>query len=199
MKSQTLTAARVLSLFLLVSAIGASAQRHAPTLFNGLINDYSPSTVKGGPWEMHGRWSMDLHPESDSADFSASMTMSDYVVTNGVVDPTQAGQNGHTHHIKLTHATVTWDMEGCPTFSPAAKTGFQIKGTVTLLTGNGSNAPFETDPPSSTLQICITGGEEIPFSTVDSNVTLVFGGPATSHFGTQAIHGVVSSQKRAER
>ncbi len=33
--------------------------------FSGLFNDYSPlsTTVKGGPWEMHGQWSMDLHPE----------------------------------------------------------------------------------------------------------------------------------------
>ena len=65
-----------------------------------------------------------------------------------------------------------------------------MNGTVSLMTGNGSNAPFETTPPSSTLQVCVTGGTEIAYS----NVTLVFGGPPTtavSHFGTQAIHGVV--------
>ena len=27
-------------------------------------------TVKGSPWEMHGQWSMDLHPEWGTADFS---------------------------------------------------------------------------------------------------------------------------------
>ena len=52
-------------------------------------------------------------------------------------------------------------------------------------------APFETNPPSSTLQVCVTGGLDVPFSVTNSNITLVFAGPATSHFGTQAIHGVV--------
>jgi hypothetical protein len=42
------------------------------------------------------------------------------------------------------------------------------------------------------LQVCITGGDEIPGSVTNSNITMVFVGPATSHFGTQAIHGVVS-------
>jgi hypothetical protein len=82
-------------------------------------------------------------------------------------------------------------MDGCPTFSPVTLQGFQINGTVSLLTGNGSNAPFETDPPSSTLQVCVTGGDEVPYSVHYSNITLVFGGPATTHFGPQAIHGAV--------
>jgi hypothetical protein len=74
---------------------------------------------------------------------------------------------------------------------PATVMGFQLNGTVSLLTGNGSIAPFETNPPSSTLQVCVTGGSEIPYSVPNSNITLVFGGPATTHFGPQAIHGVV--------
>jgi hypothetical protein len=32
---------------------------------------------------------------------------------------------------------------------------------------------------------------DIPFSVTNSNITLAFAGPATSHFGPQAIHGVV--------
>jgi hypothetical protein len=172
----------------LISAAAVLSQDFSPMYFSGLINDYSPSTVKGGPWEMHGAWSLRLHERSDTADFSAALTMSDYVTTAGV---TQAGQNAHTHHIKLTNATVIWNMKGCPTFSPATQTGFQVYGTVSLLTGNGSNAPFETDPPSSTLQVCITGADPGPYSVSNSNVTLVFGGPATTHFGPQAIHGVV--------
>jgi hypothetical protein len=144
---------------------------------------------------MHGAWSMDLHPGPGTADFTAVMTMSDFGTTGGMIDPTQPGANGHTHHIRLTNASVTNDMTGCPAFSPAAKTGFQMKGTVTLLTGNGSIAPFETDPPSSTLQVCITGGADVPYSVTNANLTLVFGGPATTHFGTQAIHGVVRSTR----
>ena len=103
-----------------------------------------------------------------------------------VVDPTQPLQN-------LPYAPPhPVDQYGCSTYQPPATlTGFQINGTVSLLTGNGRIAPFETDPPSSTLQVCVTGGEDIRYSLPDSNITLVFGGPATTHFGPQAIRGVV--------
>jgi hypothetical protein len=69
--------------------------------------------------------------------------------------------------------------------------GFQFSNTVSLLTGNGNNAPFETTPPSSTLQVCVTGGDDVKYSLPNANITLVFGGPATTHFGMQALHGVV--------
>ncbi|MGA2728972.1 MAG: hypothetical protein ABSE96_14275 [Terracidiphilus sp.] len=193
MKSKILASAvYVSSLLLLFSGMSVLAQNGKPVHFTGLINDYSPATVKGGPWEMHGQWRMDLHSEwrgevTTIADFSADMTMSGYGTTAGVADATKGGLNAHTHHIKLTNQTVTWNMDGCPVVSPATTAGFQINGTVSLVTGNGSNAPFETTPPSSTLQVCVTGGDEVSYS----NVSLVFGAPATSHFGSQAIHGVV--------
>jgi hypothetical protein len=195
MKGKTLNSAiRMLSLLLLVSATCALAQERTPVHFSGLINDYSPlsASVKGSPWEMHGQWSMDLNPQWGIADFSADMTMSGYGKTMaGAVDPTQPLVNPHTHHIRLTNVRITWDMTGCPTYMPpATTTGFQLNGTVSLLTGNGSIAPFETDPPSSTLQVCVTGGNEGTYSIQNSNITLVFGGPATTHFGPQAIHGV---------
>jgi hypothetical protein len=197
MKIKTLTsAAGVLSLLLLHSGICASGQERRTVHLSGLINDYSPlsTSVKGSPWEMHGQWSMDVHPEWGTADFSADMTMSGYGKTpQGDVDPTQPLQNPHTHHIRLTNARITWDMVGCPAYlPPATKMGFQLNHIVSLLTGNGSIAPFETTPPSSTLQVCVTGGVEGRYSVVNSNITLVFGGPATTHFGLQAIHGVVS-------
>lgn len=179
------------SVLTLLAASAGLAQQPGHEYLKGLINDYSPSTVKGGPWEMHGQWSMDLQRWWGIADFSADMTMSDYGTTAGVADATKGGQSPHTHHIKLTNATVIWNMDGCPAVSPATKQGFQINGTVSLMTGNGSIAPFETDPPSTTLQVCVTGGDEVPYSVPYSNVTLVFGGPAVTHFGPQAIHGVV--------
>lgn len=202
MKNKTLASAvRVLSLGLLVSGACALAQDHRPwhsVQFVGLINDYSPSTVKGGPWEMHGQWTMDIYQDGRSesglaADFSADMTMSGYGITNGLPDATKGGQGSHTHHIKLTNQTVTTNMDGCPAFSPATLTGFQINGTVSLITGNGTKAPFENPdgPPTSTLQVCITGGDPVQYSVTNSNISLVFGGPATTHFGSQAIHGVV--------
>jgi hypothetical protein len=197
MKSKNLASVRVLSLLLSLSGTCASAQDRRPVHYSGLINDYSPlnSNVKGSPWEMHGQWSMDLHPNWGTADFSADMTMSGFGRTPApanAVDATQPLVNPHTHHIRLTNVRITWDMTGCPTYlTPVPTTGFQLNGTVSLLTGNGSIAPFETDPPSSTLQVCVTGGNEVRYSIPNSNITLVFGGPATIHFGPQAIHGVV--------
>lgn len=182
----------ITSAVLLLAGASAFAQGPLAVHFSGVLNDYSPSTVKGGPWEMHGTWSLDLRGDSGTADFSAAMTMSGYgKTTAGAPDPTQGGEGAHTHNIKLTNVIVTWNMNGCPTFSPATLQGFQINGTVSLITGNGSNAPFETTPPSSTLQVCVTGGDLVPYSVPYSNMTMVFGPPATTHFGTQAIHGVV--------
>src|SRR5271155_4541786 len=110
MQSKTLSsAARVLSLLLLVAGTCALAQNRQPVHFSGLINDYSPlsTSVKGSPWEMHGQWSMDLHPESGNADFAADMTMSGYGRTMaGAVDPTQPLVNPHTHHIRLTNVRI---------------------------------------------------------------------------------------------
>jgi hypothetical protein len=196
MRSKILTSAvRALFLVLLLSAAHVFAQDRRPVHFSGLINDYSPlsATVKGSPWEMHGQWSMDVYPERGRADFSADMTMSGYGKTaDGAVDPTQPLLNPHTHHILLKNAKISWDMTGCPAYTPPTTVmGFQLKDTVKLLTGNGSIAPFETNPPSSTLQVCVTGGDDIRYSVTNSNITLVFDGPAVMHFGGQAIHGVV--------
>ena len=196
MKSKALiSAVGLLTMFSLVSNAGALAQGRRTVHLSGLINDYSPlsPTVKGSPWEMHGQWSLDIHPERGTADFSADMTMSGFGKTpSGAVDPTQPLQNPHTHHIRLTNARITWDITGCAGYlPPATKMGLQFTDTVSLLTGNGSNAPFETSTPSSSLQVCISGGDEIPYSVTTSNITLVFSGPAATHFGSQAIHGVV--------
>ena len=183
-----------LGLILLGATTCALAQERRPVHFTGLLNDYVPllATVKGSPYEMHGQWSMDVNPGRGTADFSADMTMSSFgKTTAGAVDPTQPLVNPHTHHIKLTNVRITWDMTGCPPWGTPTQMGFQINGTVGLLTGNGSNGAFETNPPSSTLQVCVSGGLDVPFSVTNSNITLVFAGPAISHFGPQAIHGVV--------
>jgi hypothetical protein len=199
MKRKTLpSSVRALLLLSLVSTTCALAQDRRSVHLSGLINDYSPANpnVKGSPWEMHGQWSMDLNGERGTADFLADMTMSGYGTTaEGAVDATQGGQTPHTHHIRLTNVSITWDMIGCPTVSPATTTGFQVNGTVSLVTGNGSNAPFEPTPPTSTLQVCVTGGSEV----TRSNVSMVFGGPAATHFGPQAIHGVVRKSEETHR
>jgi hypothetical protein len=202
MKSKILTLA-VLPLLLLVLTTRIFAQDRGPVHFSGLINDYSPldATVKGSPWEMHGQWSMEVYPDRGTADFSADMTMSGFGKTStGAVDPTQPLVNPHTHHIRLTNAKISWDMTGCPAYMPPATLmGFQLSDTVKVMTGNGSIAPFETSPPSSTLQVCVSGGDDVQYSVTSSNITLVFGGPAVMHFGSQAIHGVVRKPLDEER
>ncbi len=193
------TSARVCGIAVLVSAVGLGGPTHAlagdqdrhsssPLHFSGLINDYTPSAavVKGGPYEMRGKWSLDLEEQAGAARFSAAMNMetSDYGIAQGTVnkdDPVTRG--AHTHHISMTDGVISTDTSGCPLFSPATTGGFVVSGTA-FVTGNGGPAPFGN--PSS-LTICVLGGANVKFS----NITLTFGKPAATHFGTQAIHGVV--------
>ncbi|HWM26989.1 MAG TPA: hypothetical protein VNQ14_00925 [Woeseiaceae bacterium] len=162
-----------------------------PGRLGGLINDYTPGSVKGGPYEMRGEWSLDVHRKSGTASFSAVMNMetSDWGVSKGIVDPDDPSTRGaHTHHITMTKATVTRDSSVCPSLSPATSGGFVVTGTAQV-NGNGTPAPFESGGnPPSTIQICVTGGSKVALS----NFTLTFLGLATGHFGTQAIHGVVT-------
>src|SRR5580698_1921511 len=114
---------------------------------------------------------------------------SDYGITSATqVDPANPGtRSPHTHHLSMTNATVSYDMSVCPANSPATTSaGVVISGSVST-TGNGGPATFEAKG-GSTLQTCITGGTEVQFA----NVTIVYTGPATTHFGTQPIHGVVN-------
>jgi hypothetical protein len=155
--------------------------------FSGTIGDYTTSTVSGGPWEIGGEWSLDV---SGTANFSAALTMetSDYGISDSTkVDPTNpATRSPHSHHIVMNNATLSYDTSACPANKPASTgAGVMVTGTATT-SANGSPAPFES-MGSSTLQVCIIGGSDIEYS----NVTLVYTGPATGHFGTQAIHGVV--------
>lgn len=162
-----------------------------PVHFNGLINDYTPSAavVKGGPYEMRGKWSLDIDERRGTASFSAAMNMetSDFGITQGSVDkdsPTSRG--AHTHHIVMTDGTISTDWStnpNCPAFSPAVTDGFVITGPA-YVTGNGGPASFGNP---STLTVCVLGGVNVKFS----NVTLKFSSPANSHFGMFAIHGVV--------
>ncbi|MGA8086307.1 MAG: hypothetical protein WCA10_03315 [Terracidiphilus sp.] len=190
-----ISAVRILPVLALALATAALAQRNSPVHFKGLINDYTASTVKGGPWELHGVWTLDLRRGWGGSDFSADMTMSNYGTTNGVVDPAKPGNTPHVHHIVMKDATVQWNMDGCPTFAPPTNNtiGFQITGPVSLLTGNGQPAPFDPAPPQSQLTVCITGVSGVDGSVAFSNITMVLGSPASSHFGVgTVIHGVVS-------
>jgi len=171
--------------------IPAQAQDLRPVHFSGVLNDYSPSTVAGGPYEIRGDWSLDVI-RGGTANFSADLNMetSDYGITSAAqVDPTNpATRSPHTHHITMTNITVSYDTSVCPANNPPTTvSGLVVNGTATT-TGNGGPASFESKG-ASTLQVCIMGGSELSYS----NVTLVYTGPATTHFGSQPIHGVVRS------
>ena len=164
---------------------GASAQRPFPFFhFSGLINDYTPVSGVGGPWEMRGEWSLTLKGDSGDAEFSATMNMthSDYwVVLNpgSADDNSAAGRHPHTHHITVSDGKVT----------PLPTGGFEVTGPV-YVTGDGNPAPFMTKCTvltPCTLTVDVTGGSVVALS----NITMTFVGSPTGHFGTQAILGVV--------
>jgi hypothetical protein len=205
-----LTAATILALCVGVATRAlAAGQPRLPARFSGLLNDYTPPapTVAGGPYEMHGKWSLNLSEERDTATFSAEMTMetADFANTDPNHDPSKLGP--HTHHISVSDGVVhnaptdpiTWQT-ACPTFKPPVAGGFVVTGTA-YVTGNGGNPPFGNP---SLVTICVLGGAPNPAVTTAqsivefSNFTLTFGtgSHASTHFGTQAINGVVSKCTR---
>ena len=203
-------AARIFTVIVLVFVTGARAQAPSPTHFSGILNDYTAATGVGGPWEMHGTWSVKLKRDG-KADFASVMTMEhpDYWVLANPTPPVtppaptlsptvdNPGLRGpHTHHLTMTDATVSTDptlLALCPADSPATTPHFVLTGEADI-TGNGTAAPFQKSPTTgvitlSPLQVCITGGTEVTYS----NMTMTFqtGAPAIKHFGSFPIHGVV--------
>lgn len=173
---------------LVVFAVGSRGDAQSPRngQFNGLhftgaINDVTTPTF--GAWTVHGVWTLDMTGGPNAANFTAALTMerSDlyFDVTEGADPNNLVTRNAHTHHISLVNGRVT-----------AIPGGFRVSGQAseTTITGNGATALFETNPPTSTLQIDVTGGNLVSFS----NVTLTFGGAAVKHFGLNPLSGVVS-------
>ncbi|HKQ87042.1 MAG TPA: hypothetical protein VJS43_09750 [Candidatus Acidoferrales bacterium] len=180
MKNKTFWfAARFAAILALAACAVASAQAPTPRHFSGTISDYTPQNAGGGPWEVRGTWSLKLNHDG-TADFSAALNMThddywvDVISPASVNDDTSTGRNPHTHHITLTGASVSSNVAGCA--------GLYVSNGTLGLTGNG-NTMFA----GSAAEICITGGNAVSYS----NITLTFVGPATGHFGPQAIHGVV--------
>jgi len=190
--------------WIVVLALGTIAlgQYRSPVHIEGVINDFTPAhdaTGKlSGPWELHGVWRMDLGWSGHTATFSAALTMedSDYWILNNPNPPADpdspATRTPHTHHITMWNAQVISDpslvSSGCPTasYKPPTTTGFMISGSASI-SGNGGFPPFAPQGQLSPLTVCVTGGTQVGFS----NITLVFGAPASGHFGSQAINGVV--------
>lgn len=165
------------------SVLVTLADFQTPTHFSGVINDYtavagatavSPGT---GPWEVRGPWSLNLHEKSNTADFSAAVTMelSDFSLSGS--DITASARMQHTHNLTV-EGTVT-PITG----------GFEVTGPVTI-TKDGGPAPAAIQ--GSTLVIDITGGTLVAFS----NISLTFEDGAKSHFGLAPLHGVVRKADR---
>lgn len=187
-------AARILAVLALAAGPTVLAQDPPlPGHLSGVISDYTPVVSSTGPWEMRGHWSLYLKGNSGKAEFSAYMTMelSDYGVS--LAGGNYALRSAHTHHIVMTDATVSSDSSdtsACPANSPANTPRFVVNGPANFIAANGNPAPFQAKGPSM-LQVCISGGTDGESEIQYSNMTLAFAGPATGHFGTQAVHGVV--------
>ncbi len=178
-----------------LTQVAAGAPPTPPKHFSGLISDYSPQhvngvAVRGGPYEMRGRWSLELHRDAGTATFTAALNME--TTDAGSVsqdDPTTRG--AHTHHITLSGA-LDYDTSACPANDPANPPitwHFLVSG-LAQITGNGNQAPFQVKLGRSNLQVCVGGGMD---GTLEfSNITLVLGAPANTHFGPQPIHGVIT-------
>ena len=192
MKNKTFTWMVPIIALMLATGVRAQAQSwggdRLPERFSGQINAYTPTTTKAptGPYEICGPWSLKLNREGTKGEFSAAvnMVLSDgWVLTNsgtngnGVppnFDP--AGRNAHTHNI-----TMTGDV------TKLATGGFQVMGTATV-TLNGGITPFAQQ---SLLTVVITGATTGIAPVEFSNITLLFGAPASGHFGGELLPGVV--------
>lgn len=195
MMNRSLKWASGMAVMLAPLAVGVAGDRDhgrpdtLPVHFSGLLNDHGPSApaVAGGPHEMRAKWSLDVDERHGTARFSTAMDMqkSDFGITQGTVNKDDPATRGaHTHHISMTDGVVTLDWPArCPALAPAATEGFAITGTV-FVTSNGAAVPFGNPSP---VTICVLGGSSVKYS----NVTFTIGKPASGHFGTQPIHGVV--------
>jgi hypothetical protein len=199
-------AASVIAVFAIAAGYSVSAQdrddHDSPIHYRGVINDYPVSTsstgATTGPWELRGPWSLELKPRSGSANFSAALTMELSDFGAGSVAVATDARRQHTHHITMKAATLIQSppQSDCPTgITPYPTYTWLLEVTgMADVTGNGGS-PFGVPVP---LQVCLGGGPNLQVS----NITLVFtnlssGNPslATYHFGPQAIHGVVRTEK----
>jgi len=192
MKTKTLWwTVRGVAVLVLAVAIGALAEPRTPRHLRGVINDYTP--ISGGmtAWEVRGPWTLDLREERDTADFSAALTMELSVLGQSPANVSAASLTQHTHHITMKDAAVSFETvetTDCPKFFPPTSGSVLVVTGEASVTGNGNViTPFDPSGGTSKLTVCVSGGPNVPYA----NVTLQFGKPASMHFGSQAIHGVV--------
>jgi len=185
-------ATKGIAVLVLAVAIGAvAAEPGTPRHFGGVINDYTPISGGTTAWELRGPWNLNLNPESARADFSAALTMELSVLGQSAANVSTATLTQHTHHITMKDAAVSFETVAttdCPKFSPPTSGSVLVVTGDASITANGNVVtPFDPGGGTSKLTVCVSGGPNVPYA----NVTLQFGSPASTHFGTQAIHGVV--------
>ncbi len=184
----------------LTQASAGNRDRAPPAHYSGLLDDstpYLPSTIKGSPYEMHGHWSLQIREGGKrrhvlgSHEHGGPRTSGSCWASR---QPTiQRAEAHHTHHISMSDGVITSDWQTrCPTFSPVVENGFVITGTATLVTGNGGpralRKPIVADDlRAGRTKAAAKGGPYVEYS----NITLTFGTPASNHFGTYPIHGVI--------
>jgi hypothetical protein len=170
-----------ITVVVLAASVGALAQTSAVTTFSGEINAYSPQSTDSngtttGPYEIRGPWSLTLKGNS-TADFSTDLNMEEsdgWCMTQNGSNFDPAARGAHTHHITLVNAAVT-----------LITNGFQISGSATIM----SNGTISSKLSPSVLTVEVTGGTDRKYS----NVTLTFQTPASTHFGTEPVAGLVRS------
>jgi hypothetical protein len=191
MKSRTLRWAVSVVVLAFAASIGALGQAPPPRHFSGVINDYTPISGGTTAWEVRGPWNLNLKRDSGTADFSAAVTMELSVLGQSPANVSSASLTQHTHHITMKDAAVsveTVETTDCPTFKPPTSGSVLVVTGDASVTANGNViTPFDPSGGTSPLTVCVSGGPNVPYA----NVTLQFGKPASTHFGSQAIHGVV--------
>jgi hypothetical protein len=162
----------------LALSTAAVSQNRGHIELSGILNDYTPVNI--GSWEIRGPWSLKVKGDSATADFSAALSMmhSDIAVLGG------ATRTEHTHHVVLDNGVVT-----------SLANGFRITGPATVTASGAFPPPFG---PNSTLQIDVTGGNQVEFANIQ--VTFINNADGTAsdgskHFGMQPINGVVKNLK----
>jgi len=120
----------------------------------------------GVTWQVSGTWSVQLKGDSGKGDFTASLNM---------VNPADPSTAAHTHFVTLTDGEVV-----------EAANGFTLTGGADI-TGNGGNLAWADSP----IEVVVWGGNTIAYA----NVSLAFQPPASGHFGTTPLVGVVKAGK----
>ncbi len=135
-----------------------------------MIHDYL--LTNGERWHVSGEWSLQLRGQS-RGDFSAA-----WIGVPRDNPPLFLASAAHTHHVSIVDGDVaiTEDAKGNSILT--------ISGPGTFA-GNGN---LQSAFSGSLVAVTIKGGNAISYS----NFEMVIGPPATSHYGTETFHGVVT-------